>query len=56
MNSLLVIVAIIAIILLFVGGFVQAVQWLLWVGIILLVIAAIAWLFRYISGRNNTSV
>ncbi len=54
MNGLLIIAAIIAIILLFVGGFVQAVQWLLWVGIILLVIAVIAWLLRYISGRNTT--
>lgn len=54
MNGLLIIAAIIAIILLFVGGFVQAVQWLLWVGIILLGIAVIAWLLRYISGRNTT--
>ncbi len=54
MNGLLIIAAIVAIILLFVGGFVQAMQWLLWVGIILLVIAVIAWLFRYISGRNTT--
>ncbi len=54
MNPLLVIVGIIAIILLFVGGFVQALQWLLWVGVVLLVIAVIAWLFRSLSGRRNT--
>jgi hypothetical protein len=56
MNSLLVIVAIVAVILLFVGGFMQAVQWLLWVGVVLLVIAIIVWLLRFISGRRNTSV
>ncbi|WP_344757579.1 hypothetical protein [Leifsonella bigeumensis] len=53
MNALLAIVAIIAIILLFVGGFVQAVNFLLWVGIVLLIIAVIAWLFRYLSGRRS---
>jgi hypothetical protein len=56
MNALLVIVAIIAIVLLFVGGFVQAVQWLLWVGIVLLIIAIIVWLLRFITGRRNTTV
>jgi Zn-dependent membrane protease YugP len=56
MGALLVIIAIVAIVLLFIGGFVQAVQWLLWVGIILLVIAIIAWLLRLISGRRNTSL
>lgn len=56
MNSLLVIVAIVAIILLFVGGFTQAFQWLLWVGVVLLVIAVIVWLVRFIGGRSNTSV
>lgn len=54
MNLLLVIVVIIAVILLFVGGFTQAVQWLLWVGIVLLIIAVIAWLLRSISGRRNS--
>jgi len=54
MSALLVIVAIVAIVLLFIGGFVQAVQWLLWVGVVLLVIAIIAWLLRMISGRRNS--
>ncbi len=53
MSSLFVILAIIAIILLFVGGFVQAVNFLLWVGVILLIIAVIGWLFRFISGRRT---
>ena len=47
---------IVAIVLLFVGGFVQALQWLLWIGIVLLVIAVIAWLLRFLSGRRNTSI
>jgi hypothetical protein len=53
MNSLFIILAIIAIILLFVGGFNQALSFLLWIGIVLLVIAIIAWLFRFISGRRS---
>jgi hypothetical protein len=53
MNSLFIILAIIAIVLLFVGGFNQALNFLLWIGIVLLVIAVIAWLFRFISGRRS---
>ncbi|WP_168625810.1 MULTISPECIES: DUF4175 domain-containing protein [unclassified Cryobacterium] len=53
MSSLLIILALVAIVLLFVGGFVQAVQWLLWIGVILLIIAAIMWLVRYIGGRST---
>ena len=53
MSSLFVILAIIAIVLLFVGGFVQAVNFLLWVGIVLLIVAVIGWLFRMISGRRT---
>ena len=53
MNLLLLIVAIVAIILLFTGGFVSALQWLIWVGIILLVFAIIVWLVRLISGRRS---
>lgn len=56
MTSLVVIIAIVAVLLLFVGGFVQAVQWLIWVGIVLLIVAAIIWLLRFITGRRNTSV
>ncbi len=53
MNILLIVIAIIAIVLLFTGGFVQALNWLLWVGIILLVIAVIIWLVRMIGGRRS---
>jgi hypothetical protein len=53
MNILLIIVAIVAIILLFTGGFVQSLNFLLWVGIVLLVIAAIVWLVRMMSGNRS---
>ncbi|MFD4423150.1 hypothetical protein ACFWN7_16815 [Agromyces sp. NPDC058484] len=53
MNILLIIVAIVAIILLFTGGFVQSLNFLLWVGIALLVIAVIVWLVRMMTGSRN---
>ena len=53
MNILLIIVAIIAVILLFTGGFVESLQFLLWVGIILLAIAVIVWLVRMMSGSRR---
>ena len=53
MNILLIIVAVIAVILLLTGGFVQAVNWLLWVGIVLALFAIIVWIVRAISGRNR---
>ena len=56
MNTLLVVVAVVAIVLLFFGGFVPAMQWLLWVGIVLLAIAVIMWLVRMISGRRHHTV
>ena len=52
MNTLLIIAAILAVILLIVGGIVEAVQFLLWVGLVLLIVAAIAFLLRVISGRR----
>ena len=52
MNILFVIVAIIAIVLLITGGFVQSLNFLLWVGVVLLVLAVIAFLLRMISGRR----
>ena len=53
MNVLFVIVAIIAIVLLITGGFVQSLNFLLWVGVVLLILAVIAFLFRMISGRRS---
>jgi len=52
MNTILIIAAIIAVILLFTGGFVQSLNFLLYVGIILLVIAVIAFVIRSLSGRR----
>ncbi|MGO3146091.1 MAG: hypothetical protein ACTIJ6_00285 [Leucobacter sp.] len=53
MNGLFVALIVIAIILALVGGFVKAVSFLLWVGIVLLVIAVIMWLLRSISGSRR---
>jgi len=53
MNILFVIVAIIAIVLLITGGFVQSLNFLLWVGVVLLILAVIAFLIRTISGRRS---
>jgi len=52
MNILLVIVIIVAIILAITGGLVQALNWLLWVALVLAAIAIIVWLMRLISGRR----
>lgn len=52
-NILLVIVIVVAVILAITGGLVESLNFLLWVGIILAVIAIIAWLIRSLSGRNN---
>ncbi|MFS0731856.1 hypothetical protein ABC270_17505 [Curtobacterium sp. 1P10AnD] len=53
MNALLIILAVIAVILLFVGGFAASLKFLLWVGLVLLVIAVIAWLLRTLTGRRS---
>jgi hypothetical protein len=53
MGILFIIIAIIAIVLAITGGLVHAVSFLLWVGIILLILAVIAFLIRSISGRNR---
>jgi len=52
-NLLFIIVAVIAIILLFTGGFVSSLNFLLYVGIILLVLAVIAFIVRALTGRKN---
>jgi hypothetical protein len=53
MNILFVIVAIVAVVLLLTGGFVASIHWLLWVGIVLLVLAVIAFLIRTLTGRRR---
>ena len=53
MNILGIIIAIVAIVLLFTGGFVPALNFLLWVGIVLLVIAAVVFLVRYLGSGSR---
>ena len=53
MNLLLAIVAIVAIVLLVTGGFVQSLNFLIWVGIVLAIIAVIVFLARVITGRRS---
>ena len=52
MNLLVIIIAVVAVILLITGGLVESLQFLLWVGIVLAVIAVIVFLVRTISGRK----
>jgi hypothetical protein len=52
MNILVAIIAIVAVIMLLTGGFVHALNFLLWVGLVLLVLAAIVWLVRFLTGRR----
>jgi hypothetical protein len=52
MTSLAVILILIGIALLLVGIFVEAAKFLLWVGLVIVIIAVIAWLLR--SMRRNT--
>jgi hypothetical protein len=54
MSLLAIIIAIIAVVLLLTGGFVQSLNFLLWVGIALLVVAGIVFLIRYIGSGRST--
>jgi hypothetical protein len=53
MNLLFIIIIVVAVILAITGGLVQSVNFLLWVGIVLLILAVIAWLIRSLSGRSR---
>ncbi|MET4782517.1 hypothetical protein [Glaciihabitans sp. UYNi722] len=53
MNILVIIIAVIAVILLLTGGFVSSLNFLLWVGVVLLVIAAIVFLLRFLTGNKR---
>ncbi|WP_440711509.1 hypothetical protein [Herbiconiux sp. YIM B11900] len=53
MNILLIVIAVIAVILLFTGGFVSSLNFLLWVGVILLVLAVIVFLVRLLTGNRR---
>ena len=52
-NLLLALVAIVAVVLLVTGGIASSLNFLIWVGLVLLVIALIVWLTRTISGRRT---
>ncbi|MCU1438143.1 MAG: hypothetical protein JWP66_1230 [Naasia sp.] len=52
MNLLLVILVVVAVLLLIIGGITEAVSFLLWVGLVLLIVAAIAFLLRLVTGRR----
>jgi uncharacterized membrane protein YesL len=53
MNILFIIIVIVAIVLAVTGGLVSSVNFLLWVGIVLLILAVIAFLIRSLSGRSR---
>ena len=53
MNILLIVVIVVAVILAITGGLVQSLNFLLWVGIVLAIIAVIVWLVRMMSGRST---
>lgn len=53
MNILIAIIAIAAIVLLITGGAVQSLQFLLWVGLVLLALAVIVFLVRYLGGKKT---
>jgi len=53
MNILALVIIVVAVILLITGGFVQSLQFLLWIGLILAVIAVVLFLVRAVSGRNK---
>jgi hypothetical protein len=52
-NTLVIIIAILAIALLVTGGLIEAVRVLLYIGLLLAVIALIVFLVRYIGGRKT---
>ena len=52
MNLLVIIIAVVAVVLLITGGLVESLQFLLWVGVVLAVIAVIVFLLRMNSGRK----
>jgi hypothetical protein len=53
MNTIIIVVAIIAIVLLLTGGFVQSLNFLLWVGVVLLVLSVVVFLARSLTGSRR---
>lgn len=52
MNTLLIVVAVIAVVLLLTGGLVPSLNFLLWVGIVILIVAVIGYFARSLGGRR----
>lgn len=52
MTGLAVILLIVGIVLLLLGVFIEAAKFLLWIGLIIIVIAVIAWLMRFIRRQT----
>jgi hypothetical protein len=52
MNTLIIVVVVIAVVLLLTGGFVPTLNFLLWLGLILLVVAAVVFIVRSVGGRR----
>lgn len=53
MNAFLVILFIVAVIVLIFGGFIASIKLLLWVGLIVAILAVIAWVLRMLTGRRS---
>ena len=53
MNAVIAVIVIVAVALLLVGGLVNALQFLLWVGVVLAVCAVIVALVRYLTGQRT---
>jgi hypothetical protein len=49
MPALVIVLIVVGIVLLLLGLFVEAVKFLLWVGLVILIVAVIAWLMRFIK-------
>ena len=52
MTALAVILLVVGIVLLLLGVFIEAAKFLLWVGLVIIVIAVIAWLMRFIRRQT----
>lgn len=52
MTGLAVILLIVGIVLLLLGVFIEAAKFLLWIGIVIVIIAVIAWLMRFIRRQT----
>lgn len=52
MTGLAVTLLIVGIVLLLLGVFIEAVKFLLWIGLVLVIIAVIAWLMRFIRRQT----